>query len=229
MLGYYDALLNLIYPSRCAGCFKLTDDLLCQKCAALLPKLDNNVCQYCGKPVITTVENCRECRTKRLYFDSARAVWAFDGLARDIIHDYKYKNQKHLAGKLAKRLVPLVKNTDLITWVPLSRKKQWARGYNQAQLLAKRLSRLTGEPSAALLTRNRYTDDQNQLDILGRKKNVRDAFGIRQTHRVAGAKITLIDDVYTSGSTVAECSRVLKKNGAISVDILTLARTLLHT
>ena len=118
--------------------------------------------------------------------------------------------------------------TDVITWVPLTRKKSWNRGYNQARLLAKWVSAETGMPGRDLLRRTRPTQDQSRLDPAGRRRNVKGAFGAKRNESPAGSNITLIDDVYTTGSTVSECARVLNQAGAASVHVVTLARTLLH-
>lgn len=205
----------------------MTDDLLCPECAPQVTQFAGRICEFCGKPTLTVVARCRDCRGKNLHFDSARALWAYEGIARDIVHAFKYKNQKSLADALGERLASLGVETDIITWVPLTRKKRWNRGYNQAHLLARRLSNLSGVPHAALLNRIRHTQDQNRLDLQGRRANIKNAFGPLNLNITDGATITLIDDVYTSGSTAAECAKVLKRNGAASVHVLTLARTLL--
>ncbi len=227
-MSYLKTLIGLVYPPRCPGCLKMTDDLLCPECAAQVPQFADRICNFCGKPTLVIVARCRDCREKTLYFDSARALWAYEGIARDIVHAFKYGNQKSLAYALGERLASLSVETNIITWVPLTRKKRWSRGYNQAHLLARRLSSLLGVPHAALLRRTRQTQDQNRLDLRGRKANIQNAFGPLNSDITDGAAITLVDDVYTSGSTVAECAKVLKENGAVSVHVLTLARTLLN-
>jgi len=178
--------------------------------------------------MVVSTDGCSDCRGRRLHFADARAVWVYEGIARDIIHAFKYKNQKNLAHKLSLLLIPLVGQTDLITWVPLNRRKNWSRGYNQARLLAKWVSAETEVPGRDLLRRTRSTQDQSRLDPVGRRKNVKGAFAAKGNGSLTGSKITLIDDVYTTGSTVAECARILKQAGAASVHVVTLARTLLH-
>ena len=206
----------------------MTDDFLCPECAAQVPQFGDRICKFCGKPTLVVVTRCRDCRGKNLYFDSARALWAYEDIARDIIHAFKYSNQKSLADALGEQLASINVKTNVITWVPLTRKKRWRRGYNQAHLLARRLSSLSGVPHAALLRRTRHTQDQNRLDLRGRRANIKNAFGPLNSDLTDGAAITLVDDVYTSGSTAAECAKILKENGAASVHVLTLARTLLN-
>ena len=223
MRAYLNALLELVYPSRCPSCLKLTEGGFCARCARLLPTVGNTFCRRCAKPTTAIVDDCRDCRGRDLYFDSARAAWIYEGAARDVIHAYKYANQKSLAPALAGYLAPLVDKIGLITWVPLTRHKTWNRGCNQAKLLATNLARETGLPAVPLLRRVRATKDQNQLDISARKTNVKDAFGLQG--EATGADIILVDDVYTTGSTVAECAKTLKAGGAATVRVVTLART----
>ncbi|MDP1808482.1 MAG: double zinc ribbon domain-containing protein, partial [Actinomycetota bacterium] len=148
MRPYATALIELVYPPRCPSCLRLTlGGDFCPRCARLLPTIGPNICGYCGKPAATVVDDCRDCRGRPLNFDGARAAWIYESLARDVIHTYKFANQKSLAPALARYLAPLIetrpKTPDaafLITWVPLTRRKTWRRGYNQAKLLALNLS-----------------------------------------------------------------------------------------
>ena len=228
MYDFSNTLLEIIYPHHCPGCDKRAKGLFCRRCSRLLPEIDEDSCRYCGKPTMDATDRCRDCRGRRLYFDSARAVWAFEGPARLAIHAFKYGNQKTLAVDLAALMAPLVSSeTDVISWVPLTRKKTWNRGYNQAKLLARAISRETGSPARGLLARTRPTVDQNLLDFSGRKQNVRDAFSLKSPNSIAGLRIVLIDDVFTTGATVAECSRMLKAGGARSVHVVTVARTVM--
>lgn len=228
MRDFVNTLLEIVYPHRCPGCDKRAKGLFCPRCSRLLPEIGEDSCAYCGKPTMDATDRCRGCRGRRLYFDSARAVWAFEGPARLAIHAFKYGNQKTLAVNLAALMAPLVpSDTDVISWVPLTRKKTWNRGYNQAKLLARAISREIGLPARELLARTRQTIDQNLLDFSGRKQNVRDAFRIKSPDRLTGLRVVLVDDVFTTGATVAECSRILKTGGARSVHVVTVARTVM--
>jgi len=251
MRSYLSPVLDLIYPPRCPSCLKLTEDGdFCARCARLLPAIGRHICRRCGQPVPTTVDDCRDCRGRELYFDTARAAWTFEGPARDVIHAYKFANQKSLAPALARYLTPLMGSgraidtgliarpdpnvlkaeaaTFLITWVPLTRRKTWNRGYNQAKLLAFNLAGATGIPATALLTRVRATEDQSRLNGRARRTNIKGVFGPTESALIAGADIVLVDDVYTTGSTAAECSKTLKDAGAASIRVVTLARSMTH-
>ena len=121
---------------------------------------------------------------------------------------------------------------DVVTFVPLHRRKRQKRGYNQAELLAKAFGRRTDKPVKRLLKCRRKTKDQAKLNLKDRRVNVREAFRLCRKstslqESLKGKRIILIDDVYTSGSTVSECARVLRQAGAKEVRVLTLARTIL--
>jgi competence protein ComFC len=221
---YFSAVLDLVYPPRCAACNQLTLEALCPACACDLRAITGPVCGYCGHPTLISKDICPACAAGNLYFSSARSVWMFEGPVRELIYELKYRNNKNLAGKLTKFLLPLVDKPNIITWVPLARSKKWARGYNQSQLLALDLARKTGIPAANLLKRTRLTIDQNQLKPDERRRNVRNAFQMRGDSRIEPKSVLLIDDVYTTGATVAECARVLRQSGVDEIRVATLAR-----
>jgi ComF family protein len=108
--------------------------------------------------------------------------------------------------------------------VPLHSARLREREFNQADVLARLLARRAGAPVLAALRRIRYTTTQTRLDREERMQNLRNAFRVRQTSRVSGSHLILVDDVFTTGSTVEECARVLKRAGAASVRVVTVAR-----
>lgn len=148
----------------------------------------------------------------------------FKGPARELVYDLKYRNNKNLAPKLAAHMLAYVGSPDVITWVPLARRKRWDRGYNQSRLLARTASAASSAPAVRLLKRVRNTADQNRLTPEERRDNVKDAFAAVNPEKIEGKRILLIDDVYTTGATVSECAWILLAGGARSVDVLTLAR-----
>ena len=114
---------------------------------------------------------------------------------------------------------------DLITWVPLSKKRLRERGYDQARLLAQRMGEVTGLPVAAALAKTRNTRTQSRLgQDASRRANVLGAYACRPEVELAGKRVALVDDVVTSGATLAECAACLRAAGAASVVALTLAR-----
>ncbi len=226
MRRYFSALLDLVYPPRCPVCARLTTGPLCEQCLPQLPLITGPICSHCGSPTSVSTAVCRHCENACFHFTWARSAWAFSGPGRELIYDLKYRNNAHLSQALAAWLVPLIGPSDIISWVPLTRSKKWARGYNQAELLARHLARSTDLPPAELLRRNRHTADQNRLTPVERRQNVRGAFEVRADAVVTGLNILLVDDVFTTGATVSECAAALSASGARAVHVVTLARTL---
>ena len=153
------------------------------------------------------------------------------GIVRDVIHEFKYNRQIHLRHLVARWLRAALDDErlrdhqfDVIVPVPLHPARQRERGFNQASLLAELLSAHTSIPSRPLLKRIRYTTTQTALDRSERMENLHNAFRLRKNADVRGLRVLLIDDVLTTGSTLSECARVLKRAGAISVHAATAAR-----
>jgi len=214
-----DAFLELIYPSLCAGCKGVSTEPICKDCLAKIEMINEPICRYCGRSTEYDVEECRDCRGKKLHFDGARALFEFEGTGKDIIHSFKYDRETRLAPMIAERIVERRWFTDLdmVTFVPLFGRKKIERGYDQAELIAKEISRLSGIRHVRLLKRDRYTKDQNKLDHIARRKNVSGAFSSTDIHPVLEKSILLVDDVYTTGRTISECAKILKAEGAKSV------------
>ncbi len=176
---------------------------------------------------------CGNCSTDNPSFDSARGAYAYEGAISNLIHAFKYQNKTHLRRPLAQLTtvaLPQLTATsghDLVLPVPLHRRKLSRRGFNQAVLLGEIIARHAGLPfDRHNLRRIRWTEPQINLKADERRTNVKGAFEVSTPHLVEGLRILLIDDVFTTGSTVEECSRVLKKAGAAAVDVITVARAL---
>lgn len=163
-------------------------------------------------------------------WERARAVAAFDGVMRELIHKLKYADRhdaRRLFGRwLAEAGRELLADADVLVPVPLHRYRLWQRRFNQAALLCAEISRLTGVPTDPLvLARVKATQSQVGLSEAERRVNTAGAFAVQERHRsrVAGRKIVLVDDVLTTGATLSACTRVLLRAGAARVDILCLA------
>jgi ComF family protein len=157
-------------------------------------------------------------------FDAAYSFAAYDGVTRKLIHLYKYARIRTLARPLAdllRRGLPLDEHFDTIVPVPLHWLRQWKRGFNQSELLARALSRRSGIPVLNALKRSRSTKAQAGLSNHARRQNVAKAFRARP---VEGRRILLIDDVMTTGATATACAQALKRAGAARVAVLTVAR-----
>jgi ComF family protein len=187
-------------------------------------------CVSCRTPFVNEFPldkegRCALCRNGVRGFDSAYCYGSYDGAFRDLIHLYKYGRVKALDRYLSKYLdAALPRDTafDLVMPVPLHWRRKWQRGFNQAGLLARRIARTRGIQFANRLARTRFTSSQTNLANSDRRANVAKAFRVRG--EVSGLRILLIDDVMTTGATASACAMVLKRAGAKSVTLLTLAR-----
>jgi ComF family protein len=151
----------------------------------------------------------------------------YEGALRSLIHLFKYSGMRPLAGPLAQYLekaISVDEAFDAVVAVPLYWRKKWDRGFNQAELLARLVAKHRGIPLINALRRKRATDTQAGLASAGRRRNVAGAFVLRANQNLAGKKILLIDDVMTTGATAGACAAVLKRGGAKSISLLTLAR-----
>lgn len=193
-------------------------------------------CAVCNTPFVNAYPLdkqgvCAACRAGLRGFDRAASFGLYEGVLRSLIHLYKYSGMKPLAGPLAsymERAFALDERFDAIVPVPLHWRRQWTRGFNQSELLARPIAKKRGIPLLRALRRKRATATQAGLASAGRRRNVAGAFVLRsktaRDPRLAGKRILLIDDVMTTGATASACASVLKRGGASSVSLLTLAR-----
>jgi ComF family protein len=207
---------------------------ICSVCWAGFSVLPETRCAVCGRPFQTGLEGawaCADCLISPPAFDRAAAGGLFNGSLRLAIHAFKYERvfglARPLAGFMAERLAPpfYPPEADLILPVPLHRRRLRQRGFNQALLLARSLYAPWPERlHPDLLRRIRWTEPQINLTGPDRRRTVRRAFALTRPERVEGRQVLLVDDVFTTGATVNECARVLKRAGAETVLVLTLAR-----
>ena len=170
---------------------------------------------------------CSLCRLGLRGFDAAYCFGDYDGALRDLIHLFKYGKVQTLAGPLSDLLadaLPRDQRFDYIAPTPLHWRRRWRRGFNQAEALARRLSRRTGIPVVRALRRVKATETQAGLSNTRRRRNVAQAFRVRRGVALEEKRILLVDDVMTTGSTGAACAAALKRAGAAKVSLLTVAR-----
>ncbi|MFQ5468038.1 MAG: ComF family protein, partial [Kiloniellaceae bacterium] len=191
-------------------------------------------CAVCGLPFAYDPGPdtlCGGCMAAPPPFARARAVMRYDHASRRLVLGFKYRDRTEGAPAygawLARAGAEFTPAADLIAPVPLHWARLFMRRYNQAALLAHALGRETGIPVAAdLLVRRRYTRPQARLSASARRRNVAGAFALKgaRAEAVAGRRVLLVDDVYTTGATVSACARALRRGGAAAVDVLVLAR-----
>ena len=227
---------SLVYPPACTICSASVGphEYLCPDCEANLSRIVPPFCAKCSEPfdgAITTTFSCANCAHRVLYFDTAVSAYRSRGIARHVILNFKYGRQIHLRHLVGHWLIAALDDTRLrdrrfnaIVPVPLHPARQRERGFNQAALLAERLGPHLGVPVRPVLERVRFTTTQTAFDRAERVQNLRHAFRLRKKADVRKLDVLLIDDVLTTGSTLSECARVLKENGARSVYAATAAR-----
>ena len=218
-------IINVLYPDdvKCVVCGREMHPNrygICDKCAF---DVNENYCKRCGRHKVGIGDYCGECSDMTLYFDEARSAVVYDETAKSIIWRLKYGSAKYLVRKMAEYLLDTLIATDwefdCFTFVPIHKKRQRKRGYNQAELLAKAMSEITTTPYVPLLQKIKETKNQAKLKRDERLTNLRGSFEADNSP----AHVVLIDDVMTTGSTVNECARMLKAAGAKVVYVLTFA------
>jgi ComF family protein len=230
--------LGFVYPEVCQLCGEAratqAESFLCSQCRASVRFIKPPYCERCGLPfdgAITNEFECSNCQGHQWQFSSARsAVIARDQML-EIIHRYKYQHalwfEPFLADLLIQRSRPVISldTRDWIVPVPLHPTKQREREFNQAERLARRLSQATHVPlNTSFLRRVLPTRTQTLLSREERVANVRKAFVAREAPDLAGKRIVLVDDVFTTGATTGACARVLRSAGAGDVCVWTVAR-----
>ncbi|MDD4860408.1 MAG: ComF family protein [Dehalococcoidales bacterium] len=216
-----------MFPQWCIGCGR-GGDILCYSCRQQFLPVIPPVCPRCGLPQVNG-QLCLNCSGWQAAIDGIRSPYQFDGVAREAVHQLKYRNLRILAVPLAKLLYDFLKENPLpaevIIAVPLHPKRLRERGYNQSQLLAEKLSRLSGLPVMDdCLARAHYTMPQARTgSVAERRSNIAGAFLCRNG-KVKNRQVLLIDDVATTGATLNSCADVLKAAGAAGVWGLTFAR-----
>lgn len=170
---------------------------------------------------------CTVCRESLVSFDAAYSFGSYEGPLRKLIHVFKYGKVESLAQPLGRFLLqslPLEQRFDLIIAMPMHWRKRWERGFNQAELLAKPVAKRYGAKLATNLRRRRYTKPQAGLSEAQRRENLRNCFSVARPRQVAGKRVLVIDDVFTTGATLRAAAAALKEAGASYVCALTLAR-----
>ncbi|MDI6736754.1 MAG: ComF family protein [bacterium] len=233
--------MNFIFASDCRVCKNLLSSLeekyICKDCFSKIEFITSPYCDKCGKILVESFKEiekpiCKDCYSLKRYFYEARAVSIYEGALREGIHILKFEKKVGIHKPLGDLLVrylkeqqeDLISRIDFLIPVPLHRKRFNSRGFNQAQLLCDYIEKHLNLPVILDLQRIRWTTPQMNLGRSERLQNIKGAFEVKNKDTISGKQILLVDDIFTTGATVNECSRVLIKAGAKQVSVLTLAR-----
>ena len=238
-MEFQSIFFQFFLPPQCPCCEKFLEEGqqgFCSKCLSEIHWIESPYCSVCGIPFISKeVEShpCGACVTHRKYFTMARALGTYEGSLQEAIHHWKYEGKTNLTPFFAEWLAEGLKrywepdSLDLLIPVPLHTQRLRERGFNQVLVLVKELSRRTGIPyRKTTLQKKKPTIPQVNLSGAERGKGLRGAFHVIGKEELVGKSALLVDDVYTTGATVNECSRVLRRGGAKRVDVLTLAHAI---
>ena len=235
-----DFVLDLLFPRFCLGC-GVEGTYLCEDCKATLEISEHKYC-LCDKNALRLPTNdkrgkCRKCSSRKLSGLYSVLSYKEKLLTKKLIHFFKYPPYyaKELSVPLASLIVDHIRllendpklffKESILIPVPLDRKKMKQRNYNQAEELAKEISKITSVPFLNdVLIKTKTTPSQMELSEEERRENLKNAFFCKNPDKIKKKKIFLIDDVYTTGSTLEECANVLKKSGAKEVWGIVVAR-----
>lgn len=224
--------MDFLFPRRCPFCDKVVryGEMVCRVCSRNIPYIGEDHCLKCGKPLLKKDEEyCRDCvRTKHL-FTKGRSLYVYGGEVRESIGRFKFHGRREYADFYGRDIVRHLGSfinrcgADIIIPVPISKEKMERRGYNQAGLLADRISSFSGIPvESSLVTRIRNTPPMKELTRTERMKNLKGAFKIGAID-VKCRNVLIVDDIYTTGSTLDAIAGELKKAGADNIYFVTLA------
>ena len=238
MHGLFGPLFALVFPDDCRICHAPLREIsrvpVCSSCLREpQPLTADFFCSSCRAPFVNRFpldENgqCALCRLGLNDFDAAYSYGFYEGHLRTLIHLFKFEKIHTLArplGKLLAQVLPRSERFDAIVPMPLHWRRRWQRGFNQSDLLAREIAGSWGVPVRRAVRRVRASVPQSGLTKSQRRANVRGVFDLRSGVSLQGARVLLVDDVFTTGATASACAKVLKRAGAARVTLLTVART----
>ncbi|MCK8816037.1 ComF family protein [Natroniella sulfidigena] len=228
----YNFILDILYPAwpSCPACgreFSSSEIGLCSECIDEIEFIGADYCVKCGK--LTKNKICLDCREQERFFSQARAIGLYNKGLKEYIKQFKYDKQQQLAQPLGSLLAKYAEyyyqlnQLDLVTYIPIHKQRLEERGFNQAYLLAKQLNSELRLPIKSLLARVADTARQSELARQERLQNLAGKFRVENQQLIRGQRILLVDDIFTTGATVNEASKLLLEAGAEDVKVITLA------
>jgi ComF family protein len=236
LLNLCKSAIDVLLPPRCLATGEIVDapGMVSAEVWPQLQFIETPFCKTCGMPFHFEIANdalCASCMDREPVFDASRSAVLYNEASRKMILAFKYGDRLHAVKTFVPWMVragqELIDQTDVIIPVPLHNRRLRERRFNQSALLAQEIARHSAKAYIPdLLHRTRHTIPQQGLNYKERGKNVHGAFAVNEDHLAAikGKTVLLIDDVYTSGATLNECARVMKKAKAAAVNVLTVAR-----
>ena len=205
---------------------------ICDDCKKNLPFIDGHVCSKCGQPILKGSAYCDNCRSREFVFDEARAVFEYNEQTKGTILGVKYRNEKYLAKFFAKFMFDTLENwgidVDVVIPVPTTKTRLKERGYNQAELMANELAKLLEVPILAnAVSKRENTQKQKELTFKERQENMKGVFSLDKRFILNFKNILIVDDVFTTGATVNELSKELRKGNSAKIYVITAAKRLL--
>lgn len=227
----FNKLMDVLIPPACLVCATRIEDqkqVLCSDCEAKIAMISSAVCPVCGSEIQKFP--CEVCLEEDFAFDSARSLFKYQTPVQELIHQLKYNGYVSPAGYFALPLAEMIEmdenlqDNDYICAVPLHPVRKRERGYNQSDLIAFATAQLVGLPYRNPVSRCVNTLSQTTLNKAHRIKNLNSAFVVKDASEVLGKKIILVDDVFTTGSTLNEIAKTLRSAGAERITAITVAR-----
>ncbi|MCR5415204.1 MAG: ComF family protein [Pseudobutyrivibrio sp.] len=222
-------IFNNIYPSTCIGCDSVLDkydkkDGVCLSCKRKIKMVGSNTCYKCGTPIKSTVsEYCDDCKRKKHSFNQCKSVFQYIGPMKKSMYRFKYGNRRSYGETYAHFALEKYgawirsNNIEVIIPVPMYKPKVKKRGYNQAEVFADALGRFSGIPvEKRIISRKKNTAPMKQLNSVQRVKNLQNAFKLSDND-VKFRKVLVVDDIYTTGTTIDEISKNLALIGITEV------------
>ncbi|ACK42686.1 MULTISPECIES: ComF family protein [Dictyoglomus] len=231
MISFFENfLLDVLFPKKCVFCGRYSEGFVCKNCLKKL-KFPEYYCLSCGQPLTVDLQICYNCNKEERKWDGYEFVAYYEDGWKDIISLFKFKNKPYIADFFSqigsKKILRKKWKIDYITYVPLSYKTLKERGYNQSEYLAYFLSKSLKVAYGPLLYLKKNIKPQKTLNLKEREENMMNAFGVIENREING-NILLVDDVYTTGTTLKECTRTLKKSFNLDkVYIFTAVRVLI--